>query len=217
MTDQDRDDILASTGGATGAVGDISRWTKEESLLRTLRCVSGLSIHSNDAHFDLRGAWIKTTAEFVLEGVPSTLAAVVTFVRETLQLLRFSDQGTIIRTCVALTESLDNALYHGNLELSSDLRQGEGHEWENAVAERRASSPYKDRHIFVRTELSQREVVIAIRDEGPGFNPDLLPDPTAPNNIGCVCGRGVFLVRNFMDEVRYNDKGNEVTLVKRTG
>ena len=96
------------------------------------------------------------------------------------------------------------------------LRQDDGKFWEAAIAERRALSPYKDRQIFVKTELSQQEVVISIRDEGPGFNPDALPDPTHPDHIGCACGRGVFLVRNFMDEVHYNEKGNEVTLVKRT-
>ena len=97
------------------------------------------------------------------------------------------------------------------------MRKGSGEAWEAAVNERRLSSPYKDRSIFVRTELSRQELSITIRDEGPGFDPRSLPDPTEPDNIESVCGRGVFLVRTFMDEVRYNDKGNEITLVKRCG
>lgn len=216
MTKQDSDQVSTATG-ADAAVSDISRRMKEDSLLRTLHNVTGLTVRSNAPHFDLGGSWIKTSAEFVLESHPSTLTAVVSFVRETLQLLRFPDQASIIRTCAALTESLDNALYHGNLELSSALRKDDASEWESAVAERRQQSPYKDRQIFVRAELSSQEVVISIRDEGPGFNPAALPDPTDPDHIGCACGRGVFLVRTFMDEVRYNDKGNEITLVKRAG
>lgn len=185
-------------------------------MLRTVDGVVGLSVRSNQPHYDSRGAWVKTTAEFVLDSHPGTLSHVVAFVREALQMLRFSDQGTIVRTCVAVSESLDNALYHGNLELSSDLRQDDGRCWEAAILERGTLSPYKDRQIFVRTELSRQEVVISIRDEGPGFNPAALPDPTDSEHINYACGRGVFLVRTFMDEVRYNEKGNEVTLVKRT-
>lgn len=185
-------------------------------MLRTVNGVAGLSVRSNQPYYDAVGAWVKTTAEFVLDSRPGTLSPVVAFVREALQLLRFSDQGTIVRTCVALSESLDNALYHGNLELSSDLRQDDGECWEAAIAERGMLSPYKDRQIFVRTELSTQEVVISIRDEGPGFDPASLPDPTDAEHLSCACGRGVFLVRTFMDEVRYNEKGNEVTLVKRT-
>lgn len=162
-------------------------------------------------------AWDRTATEFVLDNSSATVTALVSYIRETLQLLKFSDQSTIIRTCVALTEALDNALYHGNLELSSELRKGSGEAWEKAVAERRQTSPYKDRSIEVRVELSRHEISVTIRDEGPGFDPSKLPDPTDPDNIENVCGRGVFLVRTFMDEVRYNDKGNEITLVKRGG
>lgn len=186
-------------------------------MLPTLRGATGLTVRSNHSQYDGVGEWVKSSIEFTLESRPATVTAVVGFIRETLQLLRFSDQSTIIRTCVALTESLDNALYHGNLELSSDLKQEDGVGWEAAIAERRNSSPYKDRQIFVRAELSKKEVVISIRDEGPGFNPNALANPTDPDRLDCVCGRGVFLVRSFMDEVRYNEKGNEITLVKRTG
>lgn len=215
ITEHDRDDVTAAAL-AKGAVGYIPGRRLEESLLRTLRSVTGLTIRTDHRHHDLMDAWHRTASEFVLDNRASTTTALVSYVRETLQLLRFSDQGTIIRTCVALTEALDNAVYHGNLELSSDLRKESGEAWEAAVAERRQLSPYKDRTIYVRTELSRQEVSITIRDEGPGFDPSKLPDPTDPENIESVCGRGVFLVRTFMDEVRYNAKGNEITLVKRS-
>lgn len=215
-TEHDRDEVTTAALNR-GAVSYIPGRRLEDSLLRTLRSVTGLTIRTDHRHHDLMEAWDRTTAEFVLDNRSSTVTALVSYVRETLQLLRFSDQGTIIRTCVALTEALDNALYHGNLELSSELRKGSGEAWEAAVAERRQLSPYKDRSIFVRAELSRQQVSVTIRDEGPGFDPSKLPDPTEPDNIESVCGRGVFLVRTFMDEVHYNDKGNEITLVKRCG
>ncbi len=216
LTEHDRDQATAAAL-IRGTVGDIPGRRLEDSLLRTLRSVTGLTIRTDHRHHDLMEAWDRTTAEFVLDNRSATVTALVSYLRETLQLLRFSDQGTIIRTCVALTEALDNALYHGNLELSSELRKGSGEAWEAAVNERRETSPYKERSIFVRAELSRTEMSVTIRDEGPGFDPGKLPDPTEADNLESVCGRGVFLVRNFMDEVRYNDKGNEVTLVKRCG
>jgi anti-sigma regulatory factor (Ser/Thr protein kinase) len=53
-----------------------------------------------------------------------------------------------------------------------------------------------------------------IRDEGPGFDPHKVPDPTDPENLERESGRGLLLMRSFMDSVAYNPTGNEVTLVK---
>ena len=60
--------------------------------------------------------------------------------------------------------------------------------------------------------LTPEEIEVVIRDEGPGFDPSKLPDPTDPKNVDRPCGRGVMLMRAFMDEVLYNSQGNEVTL-----
>jgi len=54
-----------------------------------------------------------------------------------------------------------------------------------------------------------------IADEGPGFDPKSLPDPRDSESLESVSGRGVMLMRLFMDEVTYNESGNSVTLVKR--
>ena len=54
-----------------------------------------------------------------------------------------------------------------------------------------------------------------IRDEGPGFDPQEIPDATDPANIEKPFGRGLLLMQTFMDEIRFNDSGNEVTMVKK--
>jgi anti-sigma regulatory factor (Ser/Thr protein kinase) len=63
--------------------------------------------------------------------------------------------------------------------------------------------------------MSREQATITIRDEGPGFDPSSLPDPTDPENIGKISGRGLLLIRTFMDDVRFNETGNEITLVKK--
>ena len=54
-----------------------------------------------------------------------------------------------------------------------------------------------------------------ITDEGPGFDPSSLPDPTDLENLEKASGRGLLLIRTFMDEVQHNDRGNELTMVFR--
>jgi len=64
--------------------------------------------------------------------------------------------------------------------------------------------------------LTAFQAVFVVRDEGHGFDFGSLPDPTEPENIELASGRGVLLMRSFMDEVMFNEIGNEVTMVKRS-
>lgn len=55
---------------------------------------------------------------------------------------------------------------------------------------------------------------VTVEDEGPGFDPTKLPDPTDPANLDRVSGRGLLLIQTFMDEVKFNDRGNRISLYK---
>jgi serine/threonine-protein kinase RsbW len=65
-------------------------------------------------------------------------------------------------------------------------------------------------------ELSDHALTIRVADQGEGFDPDSLPDPLAPENILRGSGRGIFLIRTFMDELKFRrlESGTELTLVK---
>ena len=63
--------------------------------------------------------------------------------------------------------------------------------------------------------MTANEAACEIRDEGPVFDPSTLPDPTDPEAIMRAHGRGLLLIRSFMDEVRFNDSGNQITMIKR--
>ena len=125
------------------------------------------------------------------------------------------DRTDRLRSGTAFEEALLNALYHGNLEVSSDLKEVDHTAFYKLVDERKASSPWRERRIHVSVRLTMQDVEVVIRDEGPGFDPGKLPDPTDPANVDRPCGRGVMLMRAFMDDVRYNSTGNEVTLRRR--
>lgn len=90
---------------------------------------------------------------------------------------------------LALEEALVNAIKHGN-QLDPTKR------------------------VTVRYEITSERFDIRIEDEGPGFNPQDVPDPTAPENLERPCGRGLLLIRNFMTDVQYHGRGNIVTMTK---
>jgi anti-sigma regulatory factor (Ser/Thr protein kinase) len=115
----------------------------------------------------------------------------------------------------ALTEALTNAIDHGNLELDSALREKDGRAYRQLGIERSKQQPFSRRRVYVTSQINESQATIIVRDDGPGFDPRTLPDPTDPENLLKPSGRGVMLIRTFMDAVAFNDKGNEVTMTKR--
>ena len=69
--------------------------------------------------------------------------------------------------------------------------------------------------MHVTALLSTTEAVYMIRDEGGGFDVAGVPDPTDPVNLEKATGRGLLLIRTFMDHVSHNQAGNQITLIKR--
>jgi serine/threonine-protein kinase RsbW len=70
------------------------------------------------------------------------------------------------------------------------------------------------RRVTVRYRVGPVEALVEVEDEGPGFDHGRVPDPTAPENLERPCGRGLLLMRSYMDWVRHNGCGNCVTLCK---
>jgi hypothetical protein len=151
----------------------------------------------------------------VLENDTSLVSALVSYLGQIVGGMPFFGPAAHLRICTAIEEAVLNALYHGNLEVDSNLRQDDDRAYEELAARRRHESLYQDRRIHVRSDVSESGAVYVIRDEGPGFDPSTLPDPRDPANLLRPFGRGVLLMRTFMDDVEFNEHGNEVTLVKR--
>ena len=72
-----------------------------------------------------------------------------------------------------------------------------------------------DKRVRIRAEFRPGEAVVTVTDEGPGFDPAAVEDPTQPENRDKSHGRGLFLLRSLSDEVRFNEPGNSVTLTLR--
>jgi anti-sigma regulatory factor (Ser/Thr protein kinase) len=85
----------------------------------------------------------------------------------------------------------------------------------NAIAYGNHYDP--QRMVQVRLEVTPEEVRVYVTDDGTGFNPSVVPDPTLPENIGREDGRGLFVLRHLVDRVTTNEKGNAVCLTLLAG
>jgi anti-sigma regulatory factor (Ser/Thr protein kinase) len=120
-----------------------------------------------------------------------------------------------MRVGIALHEALVNAMHHGNLEVGSELRDAGGDVYRELIERRLKESGYRDRRVHLTVNLSRSELACVIRDEGPGFNPTVVANPTAPENLEKLSGRGLYLIWTFMDRVEHNETGNQITMVKQ--
>ncbi|MBI3465576.1 MAG: response regulator [Planctomycetes bacterium] len=154
-------------------------------------------------------------SRFVLDNDPSLVPPLIGYLQENLRRLMLCDEGEQIRVSVAIHEALMNAMFHGNLEVGSVLREKDDRDFAELTELRRTQMPYQERRVHVTTRQSRSEAVYVVQDEGPGFDPSILPDPTDPENLQHVSGRGLLLIRTFMDEVFHNERGNEITMIKR--
>jgi anti-sigma regulatory factor (Ser/Thr protein kinase) len=150
-----------------------------------------------------------------LDNDPSLVSTLIAGFRDDLMVLGVCDQNGATRVGIALEEALLNAIYHGNLEVSSELRSDGDEPFHKLARERREQEPYRNRRVQVSARMNRRKATFVITDQGPGFDVSNLPDPTDPDNLDKPSGRGLLLIKMFMDEVRYNAVGNQITLVKQ--
>ena len=197
-----------------GAASYIPKTDLRQELIETLRSVLEVS-HESRSRALLMRSMTHSESVFVLGNNPAMIGPLVNYLQQGLSAMGLCSEIDNTRIGVALDEALVNAMHHGNLEVDSSLRRDNLDGYHRLIAERRRQSPYCDRRIHVSAVLDRDRATFVVRDEGSGFDPDVLPDPTDPANLARPHGRGVLLIRTFMDEVIFNDVGNEITLVKR--
>lgn len=81
-------------------------------------------------------------------------------------------------------------------------------------AHRHGNGGDSTKKIHISYQVDEKRVVVRVRDEGAGFNPDDIPDPTSPDRISLPNGRGLMLMNCYVDEVSFSEQGNEVQLIK---
>ena len=162
----------------------------------------------------------RTEFTFSLENDPGLIDPLVELAQQMVVGIGLCDFTDRLRIGVAFREALLNSVFHGSLEITLEemqevrdrLAQGRSL---NLLGERQSQPPYCDRTVFVDVKLSLEEARFVVRDEGPGFDTATIPDPSKLGALEPDHGRGLPLMRTFMDEVIFNESGNEVTMIKR--
>lgn len=210
---------LAVVALEAGAASYVPKSSMPETLLDTVEQV--LAISRADHNLD-RLAQCLRCAELTLwlENDASLIDPLVDVVQRLVDKMQLCDATGRVRVGIALEEALLNALYRGNLELSFEQMQEDRSNLLQGLSmglaeQRRNESPFCERKILVKISISTEELKVTVRDEGPGFDVLPLADSDDPSALGREGGRGLVLMRTFMDEVTYNDAGNEVCMTKR--
>jgi serine/threonine-protein kinase RsbW len=135
---------------------------------------------------------VTSPESFVLEipSDPQVIERTVAYLVDRCRAHDFNGSRLLLNFRVGVTEALANAILYGNEQ-----------------------DPQKS--VQVAVALNNTAVEVEVRDEGPGFDPTSIPDPRLPENLERTGGRGVFLIRELMDEVHYGPRGNSVRLLLR--
>ena len=197
-----------------GAASYVAKRNLARELADTVSSV--LEIATADKNQErLLACLTRIESHFELDNDLASIPPLVGYLEAGLRRMRICDETGVIQVAVAVREALVNAILHGNLDLSSDLVERDEQAFLGLADQRRGQSPWRERRVRVTCRETHGEAVYVITDDGAGFDPKLLADPLDLSNLEKRSGRGLMLMRTFMDDVRHNEKGNEVVLVKR--
>ena len=121
-----------------------------------------------------------------LPSVPESITTLENLIEEIADKYQVSDD-TFANMMTCLNEAMNNAIIHGNKQDPS-------------------------KKVIINAEVEGRRITWTITDEGPGFDYVHLADPTAPENLENLTGRGVFIIKHLADQYIYNAAGNEIEL-----
>ena len=126
--------------------------------------------------------------ELVIKSDPDNIYQVEEFIESVRDELNFKDDvyGNVM---VAITEAVNNSIVHGN--------EGDANKTVHITCE--SKNPYR--------------LIVSVEDQGKGFDPNSLPDPTAPENLENPGGRGVFLMQHLCDEIDFQEEGRKVQMI----
>lgn len=133
--------------------------------------------------------FVKEAVEFNIPSDFSYMGAVVQYACELVVRYDLAEPDNI-HLKIALLEAITNAIEHGN-QFSSE------------------------KTVEIKVKADRKKATFIVKDQGPGFDYQNLPDPTKPENITKVRGRGVFMIYRIMDSVSFNEKGNQIKMVKK--
>ena len=202
---------VAAQALANGAASFVPKSELAKNLLETVMQI--LVIAESDSRYRrLISCSQKTDFEFEIPNDLSLIEPLIDLVRQVAVSQCFVPQNNRVQMAVALEQAVLSAMIRGNLELNQNEMPAL---IPDVVAQRAAEKPYCDRTVYFRSLVTKKEAVFTVRDQGVGFDTKLVPDAQDPDSFRDGAGKGLVLIQAFMDEVEFNETGNEIKMIKR--
>ena len=196
-----------------GAASYLPKRAIAKSLVKTISEILEL-MEARCGRDEVMEALVASESSYVIGNDHQFAGRVIARLEEQLRTLKYSDATGMLRITMALREAVANAIDHGNLELDSSLRDQDGPAYSDLGKQRLRQEPWKSRRITITSRVTPDQVRYTVADQGRGFDPSSLSDPRDPENLLRAHGRGLMLIRSFMDEVTHNEAGTVITMVK---
>ena len=213
-------DAIAIEALEDGAAGYVPKSQVSLRLVDEIAQVLHVS-RVNRSYERLLGCLTRNEFSFQLSNDVELIDPLVDLLLQMMAGMRLCDSTGRVRVGLAIEHALLNALYRGNLEISlaemltTREMMVQGPPSAGLAEQRSSQSPYCDRRIDLDVKMSPVEAIFSVRDEGPGFDVSKLPGQGDPETLESEGGHGLLLMQTFMDEVKFNAQGNEVTMLKR--
>ncbi|MCA8987054.1 MAG: ATP-binding protein [Planctomycetaceae bacterium] len=197
-----------------GAEGYVSKAHLHDELPSTLKSVlNALTYASSDSSLS-NSLFREQTTKLSLPSHREVVGKIVRYIAQLIHAFNICTSREQMRVVLAVEEALVNAMYHGNLGVASDLRGVDDEAYFQLIHQRTTDPHYADRRVELTITVTNSLAKFVIRDQGAGFDVGQIPDPREDQNLELSHGRGIFLMRTFMDEVIFNSTGNEVIMIK---
>ena len=196
-----------------GACDYLIKSIQTADLQRTLDRVVSLHDGFNFSNSEMDHS-VQETRTLEIDNDFEGVNGIVAFMTQDLPTYGILEQDQLFYMNMLLKEALENAIFHGNLELNSETRLENPNLFYETAGKKREIDPYKNRKVIVHYDINRNSAKYVVRDEGKGFAHSKLFDSEDPENLPRIKGRGLVMIMNFMDEVFWNDRGNEITMVR---
>jgi CheY-like chemotaxis protein/anti-sigma regulatory factor (Ser/Thr protein kinase) len=205
---------LAHLAFQAGAADYLSKRDISDYLVETVSRVLAL-VQATRRRQHILGALLEQQQTFRLQNDVELITPLIELIQSSLMTMTRCSVSECSRVGIAVHEAVTNAIYHGNLELDSELRQVDDSKFYLLGQQRAKLPPYCERLIEVSVVIGSSQIEITIRDDGPGFDVATALDKVREIDFERIGGRGLLMISNLMDEFHFNSRGNELQIIKR--
>ena len=214
MTAHGSEDIAAQALSC-GATSYVPKAQLNRLLLDTVRPILKL-LETQTDYRRLMECSTRNALDFEIAGDLTLVPPLVDLVQKIADGMGVCKHLSRIRFGIAVEHALKNAILHGIYQIHEIPHQNPSEEEIATFVTRRSTqAPYRDRKVYIDVKVTADEAFVKVRDDGNGFDTSLIPEPRSAKAMEPNVGRGLVLMQTFVDQMTFNEAGNEVALLKK--